>query len=764
MKRIITVIIGVFLSTVLFNYSVSAELIDDFEDGIIDSSLWSIWAGNYGGGPGTAKGSVSEQEGSLVLYTEDLAQYGGGLASAVLRDTPLDERIYFNFTGTLTDTSLNYSYVPTVEMGFVLESDTAYNTAEIDGTRVSFSHKLFHDQQTNVNQWSDTYFYHFDSNTKVASLHQEDGTLLNSGSFAHFNSDPHIVFHSQCDTYSGEVSEDLRINEIWTGEPGEPPPDISDADIVMIMAEYEFDSRANSYTKENYENLMNGISDYYIATSLGNIDKLDVTILDNNKEWYDIESLPVYTSNEKQLVLDAVDAAGLDLDDGSLDEKMVLVVHSGETTRVLSGGKIESRNTLAFPSIEAASVAEFEIAYRGFSVNDIKYNSGTYAHEIGHIMGNLYGKNEEVLPDLYRMGNMNSGSGEQGLINASYDVMAGGRDKSNKFSQMSSFTKNLMGWLEYEEAEIGKNFQVKALDTYSSSDTIPTYNFDDGFYIFELRDQNYEYDNAIHESGLVLYEILKNGKDIPYKAIDDGVIYDGYWDLDLKRVLHPNDIFIDWDKGLMIEVGQEYDNRKSIDVKLQESIKVAASKKGLVMKGFEWLIDALVFPLNDPLSAYMPDIDLHVIAEGGQHVGMNYETGIFEMGIPGVDASGDMVGTAEWILLPDTVTDYQFYVSGYDLEYFLMLNPDLDDFLSNSALFDIVGLYNDGLTEILYESSIVKGSIMPGGRSSWNLSYMLNEDSTYSVNVAVVPEPSTFILFSMITGLLLLYRKRYAHS
>jgi hypothetical protein len=49
---------------------------------------------------------------------------------------------------------------------------------------------------------------------------------------------------------------------------------------------------------------------------------------------------------------------------------------------------------------------------------------------------------------------------------------------------------------------------------------------------------------------------------------------------------------------------------------------------------------------------------------------MNYSTGIYENQVPGAVASGDRIGTDEWIFVPNG-TDVTYFVSSYDVGEFL---------------------------------------------------------------------------------------------
>ena len=209
-----------FLLLFVFLQFVQAEVIDDFEDGVINENIW--W---YGGGVlydprGTnALGDVYETDGSLVLYCEDLARWGGGVSWATLRNTPLDTRIYFSFELTIEDTHLNNGYIPGL-MFRVAKNDIGgggRGSTNIDFVAV---HHITHDQQTTINQLSGTYYYYIDSAAQIAYVYDAaDDSLLGSASYAVLGTDtPYILFDAYSDTFYGEVYKSFKIEEIWTEE------------------------------------------------------------------------------------------------------------------------------------------------------------------------------------------------------------------------------------------------------------------------------------------------------------------------------------------------------------------------------------------------------------------------------------------------------------------------------------------------------------------------------------------------------------------
>jgi len=86
-------------------------------------------------------------------------------------------------------------------------------------------------------------------------------------------------------------------------------------------------------------------------------------------------------------------------------------------------------------------------------------------------------------------------------------------------------------------------------------------------------------------------------------------------------------------------------------------------------------------PDNMLLEAY-PDLDLHAWDDQGRHVGMNYETGIYEVQIPGAEASGPVDGGEEWIFVPEG-TRVTWKLSSEPVQDFCEQYPELAALGSN---------------------------------------------------------------------------------
>lgn len=135
------------------------------------------------------------------------------------------------------------------------------------------------------------------------------------------------------------------------------------------------------------------------------------------------------------------------------------------------------------------------------------------------------------------------------------------------------------------------------------------------------------------------------------------------------------------------------------------------SKKPTI-KNFE-NFKTIANPFQIELTTF-PDLDLHLYCDDGKHVGMNYETGEYEIQIPEIIASGDNQNSPEWIFIPKDITGCRFVVSSYDNQKFLEENPEVVQEMEDvTDSYDIYARYIDPNTSI-YTSTIISENIEPG--------------------------------------------------
>jgi hypothetical protein len=132
----------------------------------------------------------------------------------------------------------------------------------------------------------------------------------------------------------------------------------------------------------------------------------------------------------------------------------------------------------------------------------------------------------------------------------------------------------------------------------------------------------------------------------------------------------------------------------------------------------------------------LPDMDLHAYAEDGSHVGMNYDTGEFEVQIPGAIYSGDLLQGREWIYVPSSSAP-RFEVSSADTLRFLDEYPSAYQHTDGMDTVQLqVGRWSeDGK---LYTSDLELRQLVAGDEYEVPYDIQQNQDGSYSVEITDV--------------------------
>ncbi|TDB37730.1 MAG: hypothetical protein D9V44_06630 [Actinobacteria bacterium] len=117
-----------------------------------------------------------------------------------------------------------------------------------------------------------------------------------------------------------------------------------------------------------------------------------------------------------------------------------------------------------------------------------------------------------------------------------------------------------------------------------------------------------------------------------------------------------------------------------------------------------------------------PDLDLHAYLPDGTHIGMNYETGEYEVPVAGAITSGDMAMDDEWILLPpEMASTARFVVSSQDTQAFADALPEAAKSVDLTLDFDVrAAAYSDTEGSVA-QGEPEKASIAPGAEQSTKL-------------------------------------------
>jgi len=128
----------------------------------------------------------------------------------------------------------------------------------------------------------------------------------------------------------------------------------------------------------------------------------------------------------------------------------------------------------------------------------------------------------------------------------------------------------------------------------------------------------------------------------------------------------------------------------------------------------------------------LPDLDLHAYTPDGKHVGMNYETGIFEMQIPGVIASGGFYNSSEWISVPEDSAAY-FVISSRPTALFLEEHPDLPPENEEGLYALSVSYFDENLDGV--GSGLEELTIAPGAEVFHLVEIRLMPDDNYQLEI-----------------------------
>ncbi len=190
-------------------------------------------------------------------------------------------------------------------------------------------------------------------------------------------------------------------------------------------------------------------------------------------------------------------------------------------------------------------------------------------------------------------------------------------------------------------------------------------------------------------------------------------------------------------KELVDEMDTRTDGNK-LEVNVSVERWPGKGLKGASLKPAADVLTALQAFFNAPPEAPIPfpDIDLHAYTEDGRHVGINYETGEYELQIPGAYSSGDLLYGREWIFVPENV-NVHFVVSAKDNKDFFDAFPEAWQLSDGIETFDLSLVYYDSDGN-RWESTPVTEQINPG-ETIWHVPTITeNPYGTYSTGLTPI--------------------------
>ena len=291
----------------------------------------------------------------------------------------------------------------------------------------------------------------------------------------------------------------------------------------------------NGRDKEYFQDLTYCVADYHKENSFGKIN-LNFTIYDNNGEWFKTnKNEQDYLGKEDEFVKDAINLVQNESIDLS-DYDMVIITHSG-TSYQKAYHRLWNRNPQKLWT-ETWTPDDQPFGHPPYKIIIAEKDPfGFWIHEVGHIIGVFEAPEPTMIPDLYKMGNVNK-----------WDLMASGSwnngilfNKGTNPPYMSSYTKEFLGWLNYDiypKSAYGE-YWINSLETSEYGDTVFRYNLSDDtndesqkYYILEARNRNLKtWDSSlpglpiVDDKNLVLYYVDTKG--LPeYGYVSEGI--EGY--------------------------------------------------------------------------------------------------------------------------------------------------------------------------------------------------------------------------------------------
>ena len=323
---------------------------------------------------------------------------------------------------------------------------------------------------------------------------------------------------------------------------------------------------------------------------------------------------------------------------------------------------------------------------------------------------------------------------------------------------MSTWAREWLGWLHYERIRMPNELWIESIDTNRLGGAayrldLPSSAGQDKYYILEARVRDGRHNNRYDKDPR---KIDKETQTLNlYEVTDQTTIaFTGKWREPVINI--PRECAFGLgvppcvNEGILNRDGEEFkDHANRIKFKRTgtidtppttfqaqvaitplETVDYSAPLKGLflVTTRLPDVADNAAFILEGTA----PDLDLHVYTDDGKHVGMNYDTGFYEVGIPGTLASGDMLGSTEWILLPLGLTGYHYVVSPRDVQEYLNAHPEISPSTAVSD-YEVYATVIDPASPVFFDSAHVAGSVLPGVYVEHGLTVVPAADGTYAV-------------------------------
>jgi hypothetical protein len=518
-----------------------------------------------------------------------------------------------------------------------------------------------------------------------------------------------------------------------------PHSDYTSSGINLLIVPVSLQDQTITYSLTYYQKLAQKLVAYYDAVSYGHL-KINVQVYQNGNDWVKLPK----TSNDYNNVLyydpantfypDAINAIDAFVNfknyDYSADNGKGIIALITPNNIFQDGCFCFSHeqdphfNTNDNTKIDV--IYAFEDRFEGANAS-IRALAHEFAHALGRILvtsvqqGAKWGRWE--LPDEYTMGN----------IQATYSLMGNFKPGVERIN-LDSCTKEWLGWLKYNAAQINTPYIIKPLDQMQYGNNVLTYEYtkpnnEKLSYIFEARSNiSTIWDNeTVWNKALNIYCL----EDAPNAPAQHSINL-------AKTLLLNDDNFTDPNVGIVVKLNSFSGQDANITIygyNLLNSVGAVMSSMGKVLAGASEMI------LPDKGFSFLPDLDLHAYADDGRHVGMNYQTGVYENQIDGATASGDLTGGTEWIFVPSNV-HVRFVTDSSDTAKFFQQYPDASSYSDGSETSTINFVYYSPKGS-RYESQPEEQEISSGSTRTQNYTIAQNNDGSYSVKTIATSSPST---------------------
>ncbi|NYZ74365.1 hypothetical protein H0O00_04440 [Candidatus Micrarchaeota archaeon] len=397
---------------------------------------------------------------------------------------------------------------------------------------------------------------------------------------------------------------------------------------------------------------------------------------------------------------------------------------------------------------------------------------GGWAHEFGHSLPSRYSEEgSHRINDRYNYAQVSMQYGEIDYWGLMGSGSHWGLNDGENPMQMSGYTKVAASWLDFFRGNINNTYSLKALETMKKGDTVLT--LDDPlsanaeyFYIIEARDSKAYF--GAPESGVMLYKVTFGfdhhtvnrllTQSSPNAATN--AAGQDYSKPTLYSTSGPGSVYRNVPAKFQVKLVSQSDSPYTASVSI-EPFNPVSMIGPIVAPG----MPPINFPGNpasteNALPGTMPDQDLHAYDDQGNHVGLNYDTGEYELEIPGAIASGDLKDDAEWIFVPEG-TNVRYEVSDYKTQRFLQQYPKYAAYAQPATFNTTMVKYDASGTR--YVADAGSGSVATGQKiqiiSPTDASLKYEQKDTLGFgNNSVCPLPALLVLM---LGVVFVIRTRH---